>query len=495
MSMLKSFFEIGTDKTLFDGLAISKEADLCEKYMGRFPVVFISLKGVDGLTFELATERFRSFIQEEAERLHSSLHDQKLTPFEREMFSRIEKRDLYDEELPDSLKFLSKVLYRHYGQKAILLIDEYDVPLDKAFAHGYYDEMVSLLRGLLYFAVLTGCLRVSKESIFTGLNNFKVLSITDVRFDEHFGFTDAEVKRLLADYDLSDQYAATKEWYDGYRFGNADVYCPWDVINHVDRLCAEPDAQPLAYWINTSGKDLVKRVIDEARTGTAQMEIEKLIAGKSLYKRLDENMTYKDAGARDADLWSLLLMTGYLTTRGKPERGVYELAIPNREVREIYMEQVRSWFERKAAAEASSLSALYAAFEAGDARTIEAALSDQLIETISFHDAYESFYHGFVLALLNACADWQVHSNRETGRGRSDILVERSDRKCGFIVELKSVKKESALEAACQAGLAQIEAKDYAAALRRSRVERVWLYGIAFADKACRVLARQTEHR
>ena len=503
MSMLKSFFEIGTDKTLFDGLAISKEADLCEKYMGRFPVVFISLKGVDGLTFELATERFRSLIQEEAERLHSSLHDEKLTSFEREMFSRIEKRDLYDEELPDSLKFLSKVLYRHYGQKAILLIDEYDVPLDKAFAHGYYDEMVSLLRGLfgqalktndsLYFAVLTGCLRVSKESIFTGLNNFKVLSITDVRFDEHFGFTDAEVKRLLADYDLSDQYAATKEWYDGYRFGNADVYCPWDVINHVDRLCAEPDAQPLAYWINTSGKDLVKRVIDEARIGTAQMEIEKLIAGKSLYKRLDENMTYKDAGARDADLWSLLLMTGYLTTRGKPERGVYELAIPNREVREIYMEQVRSWFERKAAAEASSLSALYAAFEAGDARTIEAALSDQLIETISFHDAYESFYHGFVLALLNACADWQVHSNRETGRGRSDILVERSDRKCGFIVELKSVKKESALEAACQAGLAQIEAKDYAAALRRSRVERVWLYGIAFADKACRVLARQAD--
>ena len=245
MSMLKSFFEIGTDKTLFDGLAISKEADLCEKYMGRFPVVFISLKGVDGLTFELATERFRSLIQKEAERLHSSLHDEKLTPFEREMFSRIEKRDLYDEELPDSLKFLSKVLYRHYGQKAILLIDEYDVPLDKAFAHGYYDEMVSLLLGLLYFAVLTGCLRVSKESIFTGLNNFDVNSILDAAYDEQFGFTQDEVNRLLADYGLNAYAPILKEWYVGNRFGNADVYCPWDVINYakkelLSRLCAGP---------------------------------------------------------------------------------------------------------------------------------------------------------------------------------------------------------------------------------------------------------------
>ena len=510
MSMLKSFFEIGAEPALFDGLAISKEAELCETYMGKFPVVFVSLKGVDGLTFKQAIDRLKEIIGIESERFGFLLSSDKLSDNDKAKYAALialqDGQYIMDESMViSSLQTLSMLLSKHYGQKAILLIDEYDVPLDKAFAHGYYDEMVSLLRGLfgqalktndsLYFAVLTGCLRVSKESIFTGLNNFKVLSITDVRFDEHFGFTDAEVKRLLADYDLSDQYAATKEWYDGYRFGNADVYCPWDVINHVDRLCAEPDAQPLAYWINTSGNDLVKRVIDEARTGTAQMEIEKLIAGESLYKRLNENMTYKDAGAKDADLWSLLLMTGYLTTRGKPERGVYELAIPNREVREIYMEQVRSWFERKAAAEASSLSALYAAFEAGDARTIEAALSDQLIETISFHDAYESFYHGFVLALLNACAEWQVHSNRETGRGRSDILVERSDRKCGFIVELKSVKKESALEAACQAGLAQIEAKDYAAALRRSRVERVWLYGIAFADKACRVLARQTEHR
>ena len=336
MSMLKSFFEIGADRTLFDGLAISRETALCEAYMGRFPVVFVSLKGVDGLTFEEAESRFIEIIGSEAERFSFLLESDKLSDNEKEKYRALLKLkngqyDMGTIVLTSSLQTLSLLLNKHYGQKTILLIDEYDVPLDKAFQHGYYKEMVALIRGLfgqalktndyLQFAVLTGCLRVSKESIFTGLNNFKVLSITDSRFDEHFGFTDAEVKTLLDDYNLTAHYGETKEWYDGYRFGGVDVYCPWDVINHVDRLCGEPNAEPQAYWINTSGNDLVKRFVDKADK-TTQGEIERLIAGEAIEKAVRLELTYNEIDNSIDNLWSVLFTTGYLTQAGKVERSV-----------------------------------------------------------------------------------------------------------------------------------------------------------------------------
>ena len=347
MSMLKSFFEIGADKTLFDGLLISRETALCEAYMGKFPVVFVSLKGVDGLTFEDAYEMLRRIVVEEASRFQYLLESPRITEADKCLLRILleKQRDVSESDIAASFRMLSKLLYQHYGQKVVLLIDEYDVPLDKAFHHGYYREMVALIRGLfgqalktneyLQFAVLTGCLRVAKESIFTGLNNFKVLSIIDPRFDEHFGFTDAEVKRLLADYGLESHFDEIKEWYDGYRFGDVDVYCPWDVINHVDLLRAKPDARPQAYWINTSGNDLVKDFVDEA-DATTQDEIERLVAGETIEKKVRLELTYPEVRESIDNLWSVLFTTGYLTYTEQTEDGSYRLKIPNREVREVY---------------------------------------------------------------------------------------------------------------------------------------------------------------
>ena len=354
MSMLKAFFEIGTDKTLFDGLAISKETALCETYMGKFPVVFISLKDVDGLTFETAYGMLRRILQAEMSRLCFLEGSQQIPEDNKSALRRFLKEQDTQDDVRESLKMLSSLLYQHYGQKVILLIDEYDVPLDKAFQHGYYREMVALIRSLfgqalktndfLQFAVLTGCLRVSKESIFTGLNNFKVLSITDSRYDEQFGFTDAEVKQLLADYGLSSHESEMKEWYDGYHFGNVDVYCPWDVINHVDRLVSDPDAEPQDYWINTSGNALVKRFVDKADK-TTQGEIERLIAGEAIEKAVRLDLTYDEIDNSIDNLWSVLFTTGYLTQAGRVERGVYKLVIPNREVREVFILQIQEWFK------------------------------------------------------------------------------------------------------------------------------------------------------
>lgn len=501
MSMLKSFFEIGTDPELFQGLAIADEKELCEQYLGKYPVVFVSLKGVDGLNFEQAYNSLRKILRTEASRFYFLKESSRIPSEDKSAFERILAECERKEDVSDGLRMLCELLYKHYGQKVILLIDEYDVPLDKAYQHGYYDEMVSLLRTLfgqalktndyLYFAVLTGCLRVSKESIFTGLNNFKVLSIMDVRYDEYFGFTDQEVQELLQDYDLTEHDTKFRDWYDGYRFGNADVYCPWDVINYADALRFSPTAQPKVYWLNTSGNELVRRVIDNVSTGTEQMEIEQLIAGESIFHAIDENMTYQDIGGSSDNLWSVLLMTGYLTTRGEPQGDVYELAVPNREIREIYIQQARRWFEKKAVSETAKLTALYAALETGDAQKIEEMLNDQMMDTISFHDAYETFYHGFLLALLNTCADWKVRSNRETGKGRSDILAERKDRRCGFVIEVKEVKSYEKMETACHNAIRQIEEKDYVAGLRRSRVAEILIYGIAFHDKECRVIAKR----
>ena len=502
MSMLKSFFEIGANRTLFDGLAISKETTLCEAYMGKFPVVFVSLKGVDGLTFEDAYGMLRRILRSEVFRLSFLAESKKVLDKEKAAFERfLNEQDTLD-DVQESLKMLSSLLYQHYGQKTILLIDEYDVPLDKAFQHGYYKEMVALIRGLfgqalktndyLQFAVLTGCLRVSKESIFTGLNNFKVLSITDSRFDEHFGFTDAEVKTLLDDYNLTAHYGETKEWYDGYRFGSVDVYCPWDVINHVDRLCGEPNAEPQAYWINTSGNDLVRRFVDKADK-TTQGEIERLIAGEAIEKAVRLELTYNEIDNSIDNLWSVLFTTGYLTQAGKVERSVYKLIIPNREVREVFILQIQEWFKETVVHDEKPMQAFCQAFLDGNAEEIQKRLTVILGKMISILDTKakdeqkENFYHGLLLGLLRSEPNWLILSNAESGDGFSDILIEPEDPDTGIVIEVKYSPTLAGMESACEAAMNQIKEKRYDERLRNEGREHITAFGIAFCKKRCKV--------
>ena len=502
MSMLKSFFEIGADKALFDGLEISKETALCEAYMGKFPVVFVSLKGVDGLTFEDAYGMLRRILRSEVFRLSFLAESKKVLDKEKAAFERfLNEQDTLD-DVQESLKMLSSLLYQHYGQKTILLIDEYDVPLDKAFQHGYYKEMVALIRSLfgqalktndyLQFAVLTGCLRVSKESIFTGLNNFKVLSITDSRFDEHFGFTDAEVKTLLDDYNLTAHYGETKEWYDGYRFGGVDVYCPWDVINHVDRLCGEPNAEPQAYWINTSGNDLVKRFVDKADK-TTQGEIERLIAGEAIEKAVRLELTYNEIDNSIDNLWSVLFTTGYLTQAGKVERSVYKLIIPNREVREVFILQIQEWFKETVVHDEKPMQAFCQAFLDGNAEEIQKRLTVilgkmiSILDTKAKDDQKENFYHGLLLGLLRSEPNWLILSNAESGDGFSDILIEPEDPDAGIVIEVKYSPTLAGMESVCEAAMNQIKEKRYDERLRNEGREHITAFGIAFCKKRCKV--------
>ena len=501
MSMLKCFFEIGGDQRIFDGLDISREKALCDAYMGKYPVVFLSLKDVDGLTFEDAYERLKQLIRNEAFRLAALRESTVITDEEKSGYLRIISENSTFADIAGSLRMFCTLLEKHYGQKAVLLIDEYDVPLDKAYAHGYYDRMIDLIRSMfgaalktnssLFFAVLTGCLRVSKESIFTGLNNLKVYSISNMQCDEYFGFTDDEVRKMLAAYELEMHYEEVRAWYDGYRFGSQDVYCPWDVINYCDMLRVDPEAEPKLYWLNTSGNELVRSLIDRTKSGTTRMEVEELIAGNTITKQINEQLTHNEIKSSVNNIWSLLYMTGYLTIAQRPTGGRYTLRIPNYEVKQIFMQQVLEWFGDKAVAEADQLSDFYAAFEKGDTETITSYLNKQLITTVSYYDAYESFYHGFLLALLNTCASWQVASNVETGIGRGDIIVEREDGALGFVVEIKETKDRNRLDAACDAAMKQIEEKDYTAVLRRYGVEEIWAYGIAFCEKRCRVIAKR----
>ena len=502
MSMLKSFFEIGGDKSIFDGLVVSNDKVICDRFMGQYPVVFISLKGVDGLDFKTAYEALCQIIVDEAARLRFLVDSDKIADDEKKFLEKLINERYDASDIRKSLQMLCRLLEKHYGQKAILLIDEYDVPLDKAFYHGYYTQMIDVIRAMfgaalktndsLFMAVLTGCLRVSKESIFTGLNNLKVLSISNVKYNEYFGFTDAEVRKMLEDYGLESHYEDIHDWYDGYRFGKREVYCPWDVINYCDDLCADERVQPKAYWINTSGNEMVRRLISRGTDGTTQMDIERLIAGETITKTLNENLTHNEIDANIENIWSLLYMTGYLTAVGYPNGRQYELRIPNREVRQIYMDQVLDWFKDKTRAESEKLVGLYEAFETGKADMIKEYLDEQLLDTVSYYDAQESFYHGFLLALLSTCANWRVSSNIETGKGRSDVVVERKDRKIGFVVEVKDVKDYEKLDAMCDAAMKQIEARDYTAILRRYRVKTIWTYGIAFWEKECRVVVRKT---
>ncbi len=501
MSMLKCFFEIGADKTLFDGLAISKETALCEECMGKFPVVFISLKDVDGLTFKEAYGKLHEIIQKEIRRLYFLTESSKLSEMDKQAFNKLASTD-EEVEIQKSLALLTELLYKHYGQKTVLLIDEYDVPLDKAFQHGYYKEMVSLIRGLfspalktndfLQFAVLTGCLRVSKESIFTGLNNFKVLSITDSRFDEHFGFTDAEVKKLLEDYNLLDHYKEAKEWYDGYRFGNVDVYCPWDVINYVDLLHNDPHAEPQAFWINSSGNDLVKRFVDKADK-TTQGEIERLIAGEAIEKAVRLELTYDEIDNSIDNVWSVLFTTGYLTQTGEVERGVYKLVIPNREVREVFILQIQEWFKKMVVQDEKPMQAFCRAFLSGNAEEIQKRLTIILGKMISILDTKardeqkENFYHGLLLGLLRSDPTWSILSNAESGDGFSDILIEPEDPDAGIVIEVKYSPTLSGMESACEAAIEQIKSKRYDEHLRNEGRENITAFGIAFCKKRCRV--------
>ena len=509
MSMLKSFFEIGADKTLFDGLLISRETALCEEYMGKFPVVFVSLKGVDGLTFEDAYGMLRRIVVEEASRFQYLLESPRITEADKcPLRILLEKqRDVSESDIAASFRMLSKLLYQHYGQKVVLLIDEYDVPLDKAFHHGYYREMVALIRGLfgqalktneyLQFAVLTGCLRVAKESIFTGLNNFKVLSIIDPRFDEHFGFTDAEVKRLLADYGLESHFDEIKEWYDGYRFGDVDVYCPWDVINHVDLLRAKPDARPQAYWINTSGNDLVKDFVDEA-DATTQDEIERLVAGETIEKKVRLELTYPEVRESIDNLWSVLFTTGYLTYTEQTEDGSYRLKIPNREVREVYILQIQEWFKRSLEKERHTTQALCQALLDGDAENASNELNAIMSGMISVLDAKarekqkENFYHGLLLGLLRNASDWKILSNAEAGEGFSDILIEpRRKPNMGIVIEIKYAATFQGLGEACAKAMEQIKARGYDERLREDGREDILAYGIAFNKKRCKAVCER----
>ncbi len=511
MSMLKTFFEIGCDKNLFQGLKISEEKELCEKYMGQFPVISVSLKGGEGRSFEIAKEALKRVIGDEARRFSFLSNSENLSEKDKAAYERLVEISretgnggiyaMSENVLVSGLLTLSVLLHKHYGKKAILLIDEYDVPLDKAFQYGYYEEMVSLIRNLLgnalktntslYFAVLTGCLRLSRESIFTGLNNLKVMSITNVQFDEYFGFTDPEVKEMLNSYGLADHFDSVKAWYDGYRFGKVDVYCPWDVISYCDNLRADPDARPEDYWSNTSGNAIVRRFIDLANEKTRD-EIERLIAGETIVKEIRQELTYGELDSSIENLWSVLFTTGYLTSRGRIDGDRYALAIPNYEIRKLFIQQIREWFRNQTIKDKKTLDKFCKAFPEQDAERIEELFNDYLWNTISIRDTAsrkeqrESFYHGILLGILGCQDEWLVKSNAESGIGYSDILIEIRKNRIGIVIEMKYAQ-DGNLEAACQDALRQIEEKSYEARLKEDGMRNIIKYGIACYKKECKV--------
>ena len=507
MNMLKAFFEIGCDKTLFDGLKIMQDTELCESYMGKYPVISVSLKGVNGNDFETARSMMCSVIGKEALRFQFLAESERLTAVEKALYSQLIAIDdnsvfkISDAALMGSLYTLSALLKKHYDKDVIMLIDEYDVPLAKANENGYYDQMIMLIRNMfeqalktndnLKFAVLTGCLRVAKESIFTGLNNMKVLSVTDVRFDEYFGFTDSEVRTLLEYYCLSDHYDTIREWYDGYRFGKVDVYCPWDVLCYCDALRSDPGAHPEAYWSNTSGNESIRHFLEQAGPVTKH-EIEELIAGGTVKKVLRQNLTYKDMYDSVDNIWSLLFTTGYLRQRGVTGDREHLLAIPNKEIRNIFTEQIFEWFQDTARKNRTALDIFCNAFKKGDAETAQKKFNEYLKRMISIRDTAvrkdlkENYYHGLLLGLLSYKDSWYITSNRESGDGYCDILVETDD-ETGFVIEIKYAD-DGDLDAACQKALEQIDEKRYTEQLHEDGMEKILKYGIACYRKRCRIV-------
>ena len=514
MSMLKCFFEIGTDKSLFDGLKIAENKELCAEYQGQFPVIFISLKSVDGLTFASAVAALRTLIGNEASRFQFLRDSDKLSDEEKALYRQLVQTGtaqggiyaMTDEALSASLNTLSQLLAKHYGRKVVILIDEYDVPLDKAFQGGYYDEMVSLIRNLfgnalktndsLQFAVLTGCLRISKESIFTGLNNLNVMTVSDPYFCDSFGFTDDDVKELLDYYGLGAYHDAMRDWYDGYQFGNVSIYCPWDVIKYAQILLRDPEAEPENYWANTSGNGIIRRLLQKADQ-TTRDEVEQLINGETIVKTVRQELTYRDIEDSIDNIWSVLYSTGYLTSKGRLPGKQMKLALPNREVRELFIDLVKDWFREETRADTSRINRFCAAFPKGDVATIQDMLHDYLWDSISVRDTAvrsnmkENFYHGMLLGLLQSQGSWIVRSNAETGIGYSDISVATPER-LGIVIELKYAE-DGNLEAACAKALAQIDEKKYDEALRRRGMKKILKYGIAFWEKECQVVLGVTD--
>ena len=509
MSMLKTFFEIGCDKALFDGLKIAEETKLCEAYMGRFPVVSISLKGIEEKDYETARNLMVKVINEEARRLQFLLESSKLTSKDKELFAGLLEKEMDNETLVFSLRELSELLHKHYGKKVIILIDEYDVPLAKASEHGYYDQMTLLIRNLfeqtlktndsLYFAVLTGCLRVAKESIFTGLNNPKVLSITTVRFDEYFGFTDSEVKDILRYYHLEEKYEQIKSWYDGYHFGNVEVYCPWDVISYCDELTDDKDVEPKDYWSNTSSNDVVKHFIERMDKNEATEEMEELMSGAVVSKEIHEELTYQGLYDSVENIWSVLFMTGYLTYRGKPKGKIYQLTIPNMEIHKIFEEQIMQLFLNGVEKDGEQLNAFCDSLQRGNAVLVEKIFTEYLSRTISIRDTLvkkkykENFYHGILLGILGYKKGWYVKSNEESGDGYSDILIKIQSLRIGILIEIKYADKGE-LDKACNFALEQITQKRYAENLVEEGYCTILRYGIACYNKRCRVKV-ETERR
>lgn len=503
MSMLRSFFEIGTDKSLFDGLYISQNKSLCDEHMGKYPVIFLTLKGVEGLTFTKAKSMLSEIIKDEADRHYILNSSEALTSVDKEAFMKILTGN--EKNIENSLKTLSRLLYKHYGKKAVILIDEYDVPLDKAYQNGYYHEMVSLIRGLfgqalktndyLQFAILTGCLRISKESIFTGLNNFEVVSIMDSMYDECFGFTDKEVQEILKYFNLSEHYTDVREWYDGYHFGNTDIYCPWDVIRYCKSLCADPMAKPQDFWSNSSGNALVRSFIDKADVQTKD-EIERLIAGEYIEKEISQELTYDEIDKSIANLWSVLFTTGYMTKQGVTDDGKVRLSIPNREIKNLFIKKIREWFSDTTANDGKTLEQFCNAFVEKDTEKIEQLFGDYLWNTISIRDTAvakdkkENFYHGILLGLLGYKSSWLIKSNTESGTGYSDILVEVPNNRTGIVIELKYAENGD-MDAACDEALNQIEEKSYVDKLKQDGMRNFIKYGIACFKKDCKVVVSE----
>ena len=506
MSMLRYFFETGTDSKLFNGLYISQNAELCEKYMGKYPVIAISLKGVDADSYTKAKAQIIKIINREARRHRFLLKSENLDSFDKELLTQLLSRQMEEDTITSSLQELTEVLEAHFSKKVVVLIDEYDVPLAKAYENGYYNEMVLLIRNLfgnvlktndsLAFAVLTGCLRIAKESIFTGLNNFTVYSITDEEFDETFGFTDREVQKMLAYYGLDSHFEEVKAWYDGYRFGTADVYCPWDVVYYCKDHQNNPNAEIKNYWINTSGNEFIQHFVDSMNDPhmLTKSELELLVSGDTVVKQVDEMITYKELYSNIDNMWSTLFMTGYLTQRGKEPDGRYHLAIPNREICDCMVRRVLALFKRSVSQNQELLRSFCNAMLASDASTMEHALTEYMGKTISIRDSFaksirENFYHGLLIGILGSQGAWKATSNKESGDGFSDILIEvnEDDLRIGMVLELKYSKTENALDKECDDALQQIEDKNYDQELREKGYTKILKYGIAFYHKKCRV--------
>ena len=503
MSMFQCFFEIGCDKSLFDGLRIAEESTLCETYMGKFPVISISLKGIDAADYETARNLMVKVVNEEARRFQFLTESSRLTDTDKMLFGQLLQKEMDDETLFCSLRELTELLRKHYEKQVIVLIDEYDVPLAKANELGYYDEMVRLIRGIfgsalktnhnLYFAVLTGCLRVAKESIFTGVNNFNTFTITDVDFDEYFGFTDAEVEEMLEEYQLGSSYEDVREWYDGYRFGNVDVYCPWDVICYVNKRRTDPALQPQNYWLNTSGNEVVRHFIEALGDGVTKTEMERLIGGEIVQKEIHEEMTYHDLYADMGNVWSVLFMTGYLTQRGRADGNLYNLVIPNREIRNIFTEQIMKMFQEQAEQDGETLGRFCDALEQGNAEEVERCFTGYMRKTVSIRDTFvrkatkENFYHGMLIGLLGFKEGWTVMFNREAGDGFSDIQILIDDAETGIVIEVKYAQNGD-LEAECQKALTQMRALHYEDGMRNAGMQKVFKYGIACWKKTCKVV-------